>query len=192
VTFGILVVCTGNICRSPIAERLLVAGIQQRLGAGARAFEVSSAGTWGHSDAAMEPAAAATVRELGGEPGGFRARELTSAHIAAADLVLTATREHRAAVVTMVPRASGRTFTLREFARLTAGVEASELPGLPEERARALVGLAAGRRGIPPLPAPGEDDVADPYGATAPAYRAVGRLVMAAIAGPLDLIAGPT
>src|SRR5674536_371885 len=53
--FSILFVCTGNICRSPVAEYLTQAALSIRLGPAAGQVLVTSAGTWGHEGAAMEP-----------------------------------------------------------------------------------------------------------------------------------------
>ena len=191
-TFNWLVVCTGNICRSPMAERLIVAGLAERLGADAARFQVGSAGTYGLVDREMEPYAAQVLAELGGDPTGFRARRLDTDLVAAADLVTTATLEHRAIAVGLHPRAASRTFTIREFARLLSAVDLDELPvGDPVERARALVAAVASRRGYLPPPARGADDVADPYGAPIAAYRSSGALLVEALRAPLDAIALP-
>lgn len=188
--FRWLVVCTGNICRSPMAERLIVAGLAERLGPAASRFEVTSAGTYGLVGCAMEPFAAQVLAELGGDPEGFRARRLDTELVAAADLVTTATLEHRAIAVGLHPRAAARTFTIRELARLLAAVDLDELPaGDPVERARALVTAAASRRGYVPPPTRGADDIADPYGAPLEAYRRSGALLVEALRAPLDAIA---
>ncbi|MCW2614387.1 MAG: Tyrosine phosphatase, partial [Frankiales bacterium] len=113
--FRVLHVCTGNICRSPMAERLMRAGLAERLGADADRFVVESAGTWGHSGSPMEAHAHTTLASYGVDGADFRARELVAEHVAGADLVLGATREHRAAAVVLHPRAASRTFTLREL-----------------------------------------------------------------------------
>jgi protein-tyrosine phosphatase len=160
MTFEVLVVCTGNIARSPMAQRLL----QHRLD-GRGDVAVSSAGTWGHEGSAMERHAAAALAEVGVGDDGFRARELTAPMVQRADLVLTATREHRVAVVSLDPQALPRTFTLREFARLVR-----TLPADPAISAPALVTAAAAARGSVRVP-PGEDDVADPYGGPLRSYR---------------------
>src|SRR4051794_35150893 len=102
-------VCTGNICRSPLMERLFVARLQAKLPAPQAArFEVGSCGTWGLDGWAMEPAAAETLTGLGGDPVGFQARAMTAA-LLDADLILVATREHRRLVVTEAPSALSRT-----------------------------------------------------------------------------------
>jgi protein-tyrosine phosphatase len=189
--FRVLHVCTGNICRSPIAERLTRAGLESRVGADAERFLVESAGTWGHSGSAMEPHALSTLASYGVDGHGFRARELVAEHVVAADLILGATREHRAAAVVLHPRAASRTFTLREFARLVAAVDPRQLPsGDPVERARALVKAAAAGRGMAPPRSPRDDDLDDPYQAPASAFTVCADLVASTLRGPLDLLAG--
>ena len=188
--FRVLHVCTGNICRSPMAERLTRAGLEQRLGADAARFVVESAGTWGHGGAPMEPYALTTLLSYGVDGQDFRARELVAEHVAGADLVLGATREHRAAAVVLHPRAASRTFTLREFARLVGAVHAAQLTALdPVERARELVRAAAGRRGLVPPRSPQDDDLADPYQGPESGFAVCGELVQSSLQRPLDLVA---
>ena len=98
MSFDILVVCTGNICRSPLAGLLLRRGLDDRLGAVAHGFEVASAGTWGLENHPMDDATLAVASCMGLDGSGFRSRRLTEDHLAVPDLVLTATREHRTAV----------------------------------------------------------------------------------------------
>lgn len=190
MTFRILHVCTGNICRSPIAERLTRGGLEQRLGADAERFLVESAGTWGHSGSPMEPHALTTLSAHGVDGHDFRARELVAEHVVGADLVLGATREHRAAAVVLHPRAASRTFTLREFARLVSAVDPAQLVSHdPVERARELVKAAAGRRGLVPPDTPRDDDLADPYQGPERGFAICGDLVLTSLQRPLDLIA---
>ncbi|HVE63399.1 MAG TPA: hypothetical protein VNB94_06320 [Mycobacteriales bacterium] len=189
--FRVLHVCTGNICRSPMAERLMRAGLLARLGEGAAAFVVESAGTWGHTGSPMEPGALSTLTSYDLDGADFRARELLAEHVAGADLVLTATREHRSAAVVLHPRASAYTFTLREFARLTALVDIAALPtGDPVARARAAVTATAASRGLRPPASPSEDDVGDPYQAPPSVFAACAELVDTAVQRALDVLAG--
>jgi protein-tyrosine phosphatase len=189
--FRVLHVCTGNICRSPLAEHLMRDGLRKRLGDDAQRFVVESAGTWGHTGSPMETYALSTLATYDVDGAAFAARELVAEHVVAADLVLGATREHRAAAVVLHPRAAARTFTLREFARLTAAVDPAALPaGDPVVRARAVVAAAAANRGLVPPERPGDDDVDDPYQAPASAFATCGALVHSTLQGPLDLLGG--
>jgi protein-tyrosine phosphatase len=170
----------GNICRSPMAERLLTLAVRERLArlpaeasAGpALADELlhsHSAGTGGwHAGEEMNPPAARQVRSRGGDIDGFAARKLRSDQIDAADLVLTATADQQEYVVALRPDASARTFVLGEFGRLLATVDVSRLPAAePTSEAVYARGIAlveameAARRGSTPLPA---DDLDDPWG----------------------------
>lgn len=189
--FRVLHVCTGNICRSPIAEHLMRAGLQARLGEAAHRVVVESAGTWGHSGSPMEPFALQILSDHAVDGVDFRARELAAEHVAGADLVLAATREHRASAVVLHPRAAVRTFTLREFDRLVTMVDPAVLPaGDVGERGRAMVRAAAAARGRSRPDDPRDDDLADPYHAPAHAFVRCARLVHEALTGPLDLLSG--
>lgn len=110
--FRILAVCTANICRSPTAEILL----RQRLDPAQ--FEVRSAGTKGWKSAPVDSMVVLELARFGVSAEGFSSRLLTDADLAWADLILTATREHRADVLDRSPAVLPKTFTLREFASL--------------------------------------------------------------------------
>ncbi|SCE95414.1 protein-tyrosine phosphatase [Micromonospora coriariae] len=174
--FTVLHVCMGNICRSPMAERLLALAVRERLArreqdpAGAEELLHShSAGTGGwHAGEEMNPPAARQVVGRGGDVEGFAARKLRSEHIDAADLVLTATADQQEYVVALRPDAAARTFVLGEFGRLLAAVDAAALPpaeATPEAvyaRGVALVAAAHDARlGASLLPS---DDLDDPWG----------------------------
>ena len=169
MSFSILCVCTGNICRSPLAERLLRARLGGMLGDRARTFAVGSAGTHGWEGAAMDPVAAGELVRLGGDPTSFRGRQLTAELISAADLVLTATRGHRRVVLGELPEALRRTFTMTEFAHLVTDVETADRSADAESPA-GLVAWAASRRGSATLD---DYDIADPYGASQGVHQRV-------------------
>ncbi|GAA4456240.1 arsenate reductase/protein-tyrosine-phosphatase family protein [Phytohabitans houttuyneae] len=173
--FTVLHVCMGNICRSPMAERLLDRAVRERL---AKAGTVPpaeellhshSAGTGGwHAGEEMNPPAARQVRARGGDPAGFVARKLRSDQIDAADLVLTATADQQEYVVALRPDAAARTFVLGEFGRLLGTVDLSTLPPsgpTPDavyNRGVALVeAVNAARGSTSPTAA---DDLDDPWG----------------------------
>ncbi|MEU1097087.1 protein-tyrosine-phosphatase, partial [Streptomyces sp. NPDC005877] len=151
-TFRILHVSTGNVCRSPITERLTRHALYDRLGDPyTGGLIVESAGTWGHEGAPMEANAAAVLADFGADASGFTGRELLDEHVITADLVLTATRDHRAQVISMGHSAGLRTFTLKEFTRLVRAIDPTTLPDPDEagmvERARALVRAGPRPRG---------------------------------------------
>ncbi|GAA1101229.1 protein-tyrosine-phosphatase [Kitasatospora arboriphila] len=185
-TFRILFVCTGNVCRSPIAERLTRHELAARLGAASHRFVVESAGTWGHEGAPMEAHAATVLGEYGVDSAGFAGRELLDEHVIDADLVLTATLDHRAQVISMGHAAGLRTFTLKEFTRLVRRIDPVTLPEprggdqLPE-RARALVRAAAALRGWLLAASPESDEVDDPYGAPIGMFRNCGEEIFDAL-----------
>jgi protein-tyrosine phosphatase len=108
----VLFVCIGNVCRSPVGERLLAARLPRDR------FEVRSAGVGAMVGYAMSKYAAAELLGYGGDPTGFAARQLTPGLIAGADLLLTATRDLRSQVLAESPGALRRTFTVLEFAAL--------------------------------------------------------------------------
>ncbi len=156
----ILVVCTGNICRSPYIERLLDDAMTRAWGG--EAIEVRSAGMRGLQDYQMEPHAHARLEQLGLSAPDFRSRYIEEHHVDAGDLVLTATTEHRKAVVRLRPPALARTLTFREFGMLAATLGADELPQTDDARTwvREVTASLRRRRGQQPI---GDLDIADPY-----------------------------
>ncbi|MEZ2388364.1 low molecular weight phosphatase family protein [bacterium RCC_150] len=116
----ILTVCTGNICRSPVAERLLQAGLDQVRPGG---FEVRSAGTHAMVGSPVQPLSAEIIRTYGGSPDGFAARQITPKILKESDLVLTMATKHRGEVLQLDASLLKRTFTIREFARMVTALE---------------------------------------------------------------------
>ncbi|ROR73335.1 low molecular weight phosphatase family protein [Bogoriella caseilytica] len=158
--FTLLTVCTGNICRSPAAERLFAAAFTMEQ------ITVASAGTHAMVGSPISPPMAALLDDVGAPTGGFSARLLTEDQIDGADVVLAMTREHRSFVVGMVPAAVKRTFTLREFARLTTRVSSAELDEAagPDAGAARRLGALVPRAARHRAPVQPElDDVVDPY-----------------------------
>jgi protein-tyrosine phosphatase len=183
----------GNICRSPMAERLLVLNAERRLAKIGVEVPVgvvlvsASAGTGGwHEGEEMNPSAARQVIALGGSVVGFAARKLRSDQIDAADLVLTATADQQDYVAALRPDAAARTFVLGEFGRLLTHVDLSTLPPVqptPEGvHARGVALVAAVdkvRAGADPLPS---DDLDDPWGRGDKTFTRIGAEIDDAIA----------
>ena len=170
IPFTVLHVCMGNICRSPMAERLLDRAVRDRAGAaGAELVRSVSAGTGGwHEGEGMNPPAARQILLRGGSVAGFTARKLRTAHLVEADLIITATGDQVDYVHALLPEAADRTFVLGHLNRLLPQVDGAELPPATTEpaafaaRGAALVAAAAGVRGD--ASAAPEDDLDDPWG----------------------------
>ena len=129
----VLFVCTGNICRSPTAERLAAAyGAERQI----ENFHASSAGIRAVVGHPLHPAAIPVLVGLGGDPSNFAARQLTPSIASAADLIVTMTQAHRDAVLTLAPHRLHRTFTLTEAAQLITACGARSVADLAALRSK--------------------------------------------------------
>jgi protein-tyrosine phosphatase len=178
--FTVLHVCMGNICRSPMAERLLDRAVRDRIGGdGAKVVRSVSAGTGGwHEGEEMNPPAARQVRGRGGSVDGFEARKLRGDYLDEADLILTATADQYDYVVALRPAAAGHTFVLGEFGRLLGAIDPSGLPAAGtgadavQARGEAIVAAVARLRDEDgPRP---EDDLDDPWGRGDQTFQRIG------------------
>src|SRR5881409_2069496 len=109
-TKRILLVCTGNICRSPLAAALLERALGERAAEG---ITVSSAGTGAWDGAPVSEGAYLVGLERGLDLSSHRARLLTRELVEEADLILTMARHHRARVDEL--GGEGRVFVLGEY-----------------------------------------------------------------------------
>lgn len=169
--FTILFVCTGNICRSPLAELLLREAINTP---NITTFSAGTQALVGHQ---MPTVQQEIARDLGiDSPENHQAQQITLQHVEDADLILAMDRQHRSETVRLAPRALRRTFTLRELARIAELVPDEDLAfstaeGLVE-RLKILVEAAAVNRGLAvPFESPEDDDVVDPYKRSNQTYR---------------------
>lgn len=105
----ILIVCIGNICRSPTAEYLF------RRALATRDIQVGSAGLAALVDRRMDDTALHLLAEHGIDGAAHRARQLTVAMLRGADLVLGMEKSHVAAMVGLAPEASGKIFLLDKW-----------------------------------------------------------------------------
>lgn len=165
---SILVICTGNICRSPIAEGLLRDALHRRFVDGAP--EVASAGTGGLEGSGAKPESVRAAAELGMDIGAHVARRLTAGMADDSDLLLCMATDHRD-VFAGSPR-SERAFTLKEIVRLLESLP-PPMPGAGPSTLDERIAAAnmARRRGA--VAASRDDDIADPLGQPMEAYRAV-------------------
>ncbi len=157
----ILVVCTGNICRSPMAEGFLRAAFAERLGEAAPV--VTSAGTAGWEGSGAMDESIRSAEERGVDIRAHLARKLRGEMLEDADLIVCMAAEHREAIVGAMPDLETKTFTIKELVRL---LEASPAEGSLEARVAAA---ASARNGSSP-PA---EDVRDPLGDSIGGYREV-------------------
>lgn len=159
----ILILCTGNICRSPVAEGML----RHRLeGLGVEA-KVRSAGLL-HSGQPAHTSSIELMGERGIDISRHRSYRLSEAIVRTADLVLGMAREHVREAVVLVPQAFPKAFTLKELVRRGERVG-------PRREDESVAGWLAraheGRTSADLLGSDYDDDVADPIGLPRSAYE---------------------
>ncbi len=171
---SVLMVCTGNICRSPAAE--LILGSLALPG-----VHVESAGTSAQVGEKVDDSMRQMLETDGISVQDFRARQLSSAIIQHSDIILTATSAHRSIVLREVPGALRRTFTLRELADLTELAE-RDGPLEPVKRSLRITQLARLRsvRGRDAF-----DDIDDPYRLSDPHYLQAYQTISDIVRGPI-------
>jgi protein-tyrosine-phosphatase len=177
----VLLVCTGNVCRSPLAEQLGRSVLEGVLGGRAATVRLHSAGTRAVEGSGMHPDSARALQRYGVDAGDFRARQLHETMTAEADLILTMTERHRQEVLERAPRALGRTFTLREAADLLRRVDGGTAPvgDTVPDRVRNWVRQLAAARSRRPVDR--ADDVRDPIGGTFDAHEEAATAIAAAL-----------
>ncbi len=160
----VLFVCTGNLCRSPSAERLLGRRLSEF---GPADVTVESAGTSGTvlqvpSDLRREGAS------FGLDLSSHAVRRMDAGTVARADMVIGMERSHVREVVLADPPAFARSFTLREIVR--RGRQGG--PRGPEQSlADWLTHIGEGRRHVDLMGDSPLDDIPDPMGGRAKDYR---------------------
>ena len=163
--FAIVAVCTGNICRSPMAEALLRHDLDVR----GIVADVSSVGTLDLSLGA-DPLAVRALAERGLDISMHQSRTMTQENLRGADLVICMAREHVRAVALLDPSIYPRTLTLRELVR-RAQAAGGPTKGLPVWQWS--VGLTADRQFADLLGDSPLDDIEDPLGRPAEFFREI-------------------
>jgi protein-tyrosine phosphatase len=153
--FRILFLCTGNRCRSPVAE-----GFVRQLAAGLP-LEVSSAGLLDLGPAPALPEVMRAGRAVGLDVADHRARPLAAVDLDDMDLVVGLERSHVAAAVVEKGAPFAKVFTFAEIVRLLERVGPGGDPD-PVARARLAVSRAhQARQGEDFVPG---EDISDPFG----------------------------
>ncbi|MBT2288246.1 low molecular weight protein arginine phosphatase [Paenibacillus albidus] len=184
----ILIVCTGNTCRSPMAEGLLRKLALER----GIDLEVRSAGVSAIPGTTISRHAAAILREEGIDDQ-VKSSQVTGQTIAWADLVLTLTGGHKRHLLQYFPKAVAKTYTLKEYVHDEAAItsDIKELDSLyaESEMAIALGGepdAAAMQRMIEIRQRIPSFDITDPFGGSREDYELAASEIRTALHGLLD------
>ena len=107
---SLLFVCTGNTCRSPMAE-----GIARLVLEGRPGWKVASAGVGAINGQAASTHAVTAMRQLGRDISGHRSQMLTAQLVREADYIFALTQSHAEGILYYHPEAAEKLFLLREF-----------------------------------------------------------------------------
>ncbi len=120
----VLFVCTGNSCRSVIAEGLLKKYVREH---GRDDVRVVSAGVGTVDGLPPAPLAIEVMRREDADVSRFKTKVLTDDMVRSADLILVMEAFHKEEILMRNPRARGKTFLLKEFRRDTSGMSRGDL-----------------------------------------------------------------
>lgn len=111
---AVLFVCTGNICRSPMAAALFKLALKEQC-EDCSNWQVDSAGTWADDGAAISRNSALVMAKRGVDIARHRARTVTAEMLARYDLILTMEAGHKEALQVEFPSVAKRVYMLSEM-----------------------------------------------------------------------------
>ena len=107
----IMFVCTGNICRSAMAEKLLTKRAKEEK----LEIEVYSCGTFAENGDYPTEEAIEAMKEYGVDLKSHRATNIRKSNIEEMDLILCATTNHKNIILQLYPQLDGKVFTMKEY-----------------------------------------------------------------------------
>jgi len=174
----ILMVCTGNICRSPMAEVMLVDALSR---CGVDDVEVVSAGTWAGAGQPATREAQQVMRQRGIDLTAHRSQPLTAELLDEADLILAMTSVHAREIAEVSPGAVGRTVLMKELVEME--IEPSDAGAARSARLASILGggRPEPRRAL---------DLDDPMGLPVGAYERTAEHIEVGVGRLVELLCG--
>lgn len=131
---NVVFVCTGNLCRSPMAEALMRYTLAQR---GCNGIRVSSVGTWANEDSPAMPEAVELLSSRGIDLSRHRSRPVDAEELATADVIVVMTSVHVREIRTAHPDVLPKVLLLKELAEIAPNPDVGT--GTPGDRLRGLL-----------------------------------------------------
>ena len=108
----IMFICTGNICRSAMAHKML----EKRAKELNKKIEVFSCGVWAENGDIPTYEGIETMKEYGIDLKTHRATNIRNSNIEEMDVILCATLNHKRNVIVMYPNLKDKVYTMKEYA----------------------------------------------------------------------------